>query len=98
MLDNFASVLRAYPGFRNHVLSATSAHRTLSRSQIIYVIHWVMLDDFDSVSDAYSDGQRALARLVQRLQTSDGPVLSSGCVQLSLGENTTTEAVSNMTK
>jgi hypothetical protein len=70
----------------------------LSFAQIIYVIHWVMLDNFDSTSDAYADGQRQLAKLVRRLQTTDGPVLSSGSVQLSLGENTKAETVSNMTK
>jgi hypothetical protein len=57
-----------------------------------------MLDNFASTSDAYTDGQRQLAKLVRRLQTTDGPVLSSGSVQLSLGENTKAETVSNMTK
>lgn len=88
-------------GSRDHITAEfciAARDQVFQFAQIIYVIHWVMLDNFASTSDAYADGQRQLAKLVRRLQTTDGPVLSSGSVQLSLGENTKAETVSNMTK
>ncbi|XP_044508797.1 anthranilate synthase alpha subunit 1, chloroplastic-like [Mangifera indica] len=48
----------------------------------VYVIHWVRLDQHSSVEKAYLDGIEHLEKLVNRLQHTDPPRLSPGCVDL----------------
>lgn len=47
-----------------------------------YVIHWVRVDDYSSLDEAFKDGQRRLDILVSRVQDIDPPRLSSGSVKL----------------
>ncbi|KAF6159642.1 hypothetical protein GIB67_034604 [Kingdonia uniflora] len=47
-----------------------------------YVIHWVRLDRYSSVEEAYNDGMNRLELLVSRVQNIDTPRLSSGSVRL----------------
>ncbi|XP_042516407.1 anthranilate synthase alpha subunit 1, chloroplastic-like [Macadamia integrifolia] len=47
-----------------------------------YVIHWVRLDQYSSVDEAYTDGMNRLELLVSRVQNIDIPRLSSGSVKL----------------
>ncbi|XP_043720198.1 anthranilate synthase alpha subunit 1, chloroplastic-like [Telopea speciosissima] len=43
-----------------------------------YVIHWVRLDRYSSVDEAYTDGMNRLELLVSRVQNNDPPRLSAG--------------------
>ncbi|XP_054793867.1 anthranilate synthase alpha subunit 1, chloroplastic-like [Prosopis cineraria] len=47
-----------------------------------YVIHWVRLDRYSSVEDAYKDGMERLEKLVSRLKDIEPPRLSPGYVNL----------------
>ncbi|OVA06494.1 Anthranilate synthase component I [Macleaya cordata] len=47
-----------------------------------YVIHWVRLDRYTSVEEAYNDGINRLELLLSRIQTTDPPRLSPGSVKL----------------
>ncbi|KAJ4969187.1 hypothetical protein NE237_015888 [Protea cynaroides] len=47
-----------------------------------YVIHWVQLDQYSSVEEAYIDGMNRLELLASRVQNIDPPRLSSGAVKL----------------
>ncbi|XP_043693209.1 anthranilate synthase alpha subunit 1, chloroplastic-like isoform X2 [Telopea speciosissima] len=47
-----------------------------------YVIHWVRLDQYSSIDEAYTDGMNRLKFLVSRVQSIDLPRLSSGSVKL----------------
>ncbi|KAJ6826718.1 anthranilate synthase alpha subunit 1, chloroplastic-like [Iris pallida] len=47
-----------------------------------YVIHWVRLDRFSSVEDAYQDGKKRLESLLYKVHNADMPKLSSGSVKL----------------
>nr|DAD37676.1 TPA_asm: hypothetical protein HUJ06_008317 [Nelumbo nucifera] len=47
-----------------------------------YVIHWVWLDRYSSVDEAYNDGLNRLEILVSKVQDIDPPRLSSGSVKL----------------
>ncbi|KAA8534095.1 hypothetical protein F0562_031712 [Nyssa sinensis] len=48
-----------------------------------YVIHWVRLDQYSSVEEAYADGMKRLEILVSRVLDIDSPRLSPGYVELS---------------
>ncbi|XP_077236845.1 anthranilate synthase alpha subunit 2, chloroplastic-like [Tasmannia lanceolata] len=48
-----------------------------------YVIHWVRLDRYSSVDQAYEDGKNQLDILVSRIQNIDPPRLAAGCVNSS---------------
>ncbi|KAF6153552.1 hypothetical protein GIB67_027419, partial [Kingdonia uniflora] len=50
-----------------------------------YVIHWVRLDRYSSVQDAYSDGMNRLELFVSRVHNIDPPRLSAGSVKLCTG-------------
>ena len=50
-----------------------------------YVIHWVRLDDYSSLDEAFKNGQRRLDILVSRVQDVDPPRLSSGSVKVQTG-------------
>ncbi|KAF6153549.1 hypothetical protein GIB67_027416, partial [Kingdonia uniflora] len=47
-----------------------------------YVIHWVRLDHYSSVQDAYNDGMNQLEHFVSRVHNIDLPRLSAGSVKL----------------
>ncbi|KAF5205906.1 Anthranilate synthase component i-1 [Thalictrum thalictroides] len=47
-----------------------------------YVIHWVRVDRFSSVEEAYNDGMDRLKRLLSRVQNIDPPRLAAGDVKL----------------
>ncbi|KAL5724332.1 anthranilate synthase [Ranunculus cassubicifolius] len=47
-----------------------------------YVIHWVRLDHYSSVEEAYEDGMNKLRLLVSRVQNIDLPKLPAGNVKL----------------
>lgn len=47
-----------------------------------YVIHWVRLDHYSSVEEAYEDGMKRLRLLVSRVQNIDLPKLPAGNVKL----------------
>lgn len=40
--------------------------------QLVYVIHWVHVDQFESAESAFKDGRRRLDILVARLQPVGG--------------------------
>ncbi|CAA2980209.1 anthranilate synthase alpha subunit 2, chloroplastic-like isoform X2 [Olea europaea subsp. europaea] len=50
-----------------------------------YVIHWVRLDLFSSVEEAYSDGMSQLETLVSKVHDIVPPRLPSGSIKLSTG-------------
>ncbi|KAJ6720558.1 AMINOBENZOATE/ANTHRANILATE SYNTHASE [Salix viminalis] len=47
-----------------------------------YIIHWVMIDRYSSIEDAYSDGMKRLEKLLARVLDIDPPRLSPGSVKL----------------
>ncbi|KAI3994417.1 hypothetical protein MKX01_012674 [Papaver californicum] len=47
-----------------------------------YVIHWVRMDRYSSVDEAYNDGIKRLERLLSAIQTTDPPRLAPGSVNL----------------
>ena len=47
-----------------------------------YVIHWVRVDDYSSIDEAFKDGQRRIDILVSRVQDIDPPRISSGSVKM----------------
>ncbi|KAI5675018.1 hypothetical protein M9H77_05968 [Catharanthus roseus] len=47
-----------------------------------YVIHWVRLDQFSSVEEAYKDGMKRLESLVSRVHDIVPPKLSAGSINL----------------
>ncbi|CAM6085585.1 unnamed protein product [Calypogeia fissa] len=67
-------------------------------SKLVYVIHWVQVDQFETLGAAYNDGQRRLDLLVDRLQNSEGVRLLAGTVDLKLGQYWEPSQVSNMTE
>ncbi|KAL5710372.1 anthranilate synthase [Ranunculus cassubicifolius] len=62
-----------------------------------YVIHWVRLDRFSSVEEAYEDGMRKLKHLVSRVQNIDPPRLPAGDVTLHTSHFGSSLKTSNMT-
>ncbi|KAI5574815.1 hypothetical protein POPTR_010G190600v4 [Populus trichocarpa] len=47
-----------------------------------YIIHWVKIDRYSSIEDAYSDGMKRLEKLLARVLDIDPPRLSPGSVKL----------------
>ncbi|GAB4859964.1 Allatostatins [Cleaved into: Allatostatin-1 [Ancistrocladus abbreviatus] len=47
-----------------------------------YVIHWVRLDQFPSVDEAFNDGMNRLESLLARVHGMVAPRLPSGCIKL----------------
>ncbi|XP_010256592.1 PREDICTED: anthranilate synthase alpha subunit 2, chloroplastic isoform X3 [Nelumbo nucifera] len=47
-----------------------------------FVIHWVLLDRYSSVDEAYNDGMKRLQVLVSKIQNIDPPRLSAGSIEL----------------
>ncbi|XP_022729191.1 anthranilate synthase alpha subunit 2, chloroplastic-like [Durio zibethinus] len=47
-----------------------------------FVIHWVRLDQYSSVDDAYNDGMKRLESLVSRVHDIDLPKLPAGSIKL----------------
>ncbi|KAL2645216.1 hypothetical protein R1flu_012803 [Riccia fluitans] len=66
-------------------------------SKVVYAIHWVETEKFDTAESAYDDGKLQLSRLVDRLQKGVGYKLASGAVDLKLGHYWDNNQVSNMT-
>ncbi|XWS28708.1 hypothetical protein CRYUN_Cryun25bG0094400 [Craigia yunnanensis] len=48
-----------------------------------FVIHWVRLDQYSSVDEAYNDGMKRLETLVSRVHDIDPPKLPAGSIKLS---------------
>ncbi|XVF68951.1 hypothetical protein PTKIN_Ptkin11bG0042200 [Pterospermum kingtungense] len=48
-----------------------------------FVIHWVRLDQYSSVDEAYNDGMKRLDTLVSRVHDIDPPKLPAGSIKLS---------------
>ncbi|KAF5736585.1 putative anthranilate synthase component I [Tripterygium wilfordii] len=48
----------------------------------VYVIHWVRVDHYSSVEEAYTDGVKCLEKLLAKVQNIDPPKLSAGSVKL----------------
>ncbi|KAH7292545.1 hypothetical protein KP509_29G073700 [Ceratopteris richardii] len=67
-------------------------------SKIVYVLHWVCIDSFSCVEDAYAHGQRQLDVLVARLQNTNMPKLSPGSVDMAISKYGLAMKESNMTK
>ncbi|KVI04885.1 ADC synthase [Cynara cardunculus var. scolymus] len=62
-----------------------------------YVIHWVRLDQYSSIEEAYEDGIKRLEILVSRVHDVDAPRLSPGSVELSTHQFGTPLDQSSMT-
>jgi len=50
-----------------------------------HVIHWVRVDCYNSVDEAYEDGTNRLESLLSRLHSLNIPTLSSGSIKLNVG-------------
>ncbi|KQK12367.1 anthranilate synthase alpha subunit 1, chloroplastic [Brachypodium distachyon] len=50
-----------------------------------HVIHWVRVDCYHSVDEAYEDGKNRLEALLSRLHSRNVPTLSAGSVKLNVG-------------
>lgn len=66
-------------------------------TKLVYVLHWVHLDQFDSPKSAFEDGCNRLDQLVARLQNTGGVKLSSGSVELNTDQYGQSMANSNFT-
>lgn len=53
-------------------------------TKLVYVLHWVHVDQFGSPEDAFKDGSKKLDLLVSRLRAPGGVKLSSGSVEMSI--------------
>ncbi|XP_037444230.1 anthranilate synthase alpha subunit 1, chloroplastic-like [Triticum dicoccoides] len=51
-----------------------------------HVIHWVRLDCYHSIDEAYGDGKNRLEALLSRLHSSNVPTLSAGSIKLNVGQ------------
>ncbi|KAL6893772.1 hypothetical protein ACP4OV_007870 [Aristida adscensionis] len=49
-----------------------------------HVIHWVRVDCYQSIDEAYQEGTNKLEALLSRLHCLNVPILSSGCVKLNV--------------
>eukprot|EP00898_Chlorokybus_atmophyticus_P001811 jgi/Chlat1/2630/Chrsp178S02470 len=67
-------------------------------TKVAYLVQWVFTEDFELLEDAYSDGMESLDELAALLQTSPTPDLSSGNVDLVLGQRGDYEHHSTMTR
>ncbi|KAJ9553486.1 hypothetical protein OSB04_017531 [Centaurea solstitialis] len=63
-----------------------------------YVIHWVRLDQYSSIEEAYKDGIKRLEILVSKVHDVTAPRLSPGSVELSTHQFGTPLEQSSMTK
>ncbi|CAN0890112.1 Anthranilate synthase alpha subunit 2, chloroplastic, partial [Linum grandiflorum] len=59
-----------------------SSFNTLRLPQKAHVIHWVQLDQYSSVEEAYSDGVDRLMNLISRVHDITPPRLSAGSIKL----------------
>ncbi|KAI7747288.1 hypothetical protein M8C21_022662, partial [Ambrosia artemisiifolia] len=62
-----------------------------------YIIHWVRLDRYSSIEEAYKDGVKRLEILASKVHNADLPKLSPGSVELSTQQFGTPLNKSNMT-
>ncbi|XAR71940.1 Anthranilate synthase [Bertholletia excelsa] len=62
-----------------------------------YVIHWVRLDEYSSIEEAYADGMRRLEMLASKVLDIDPPRLSPGSVDLHTHDFGPSLTKSNMT-
>eukprot|EP00249_Psilotum_nudum_P010198 c22396_g1_i1 orf=205-2118(+) len=67
-------------------------------SKTVYAVHWVHIDCYHLVEEAFRDGKKRLQTLVSRLQNVDPPRLSSGSVDLTIEHCGSIIKHSNMTK
>ncbi|KAG5598521.1 hypothetical protein H5410_029891 [Solanum commersonii] len=63
-----------------------------------YVIHWVRLDQYSSLPEAYLDGKKHLEILMSRVQGIKSPRLSPGSVDFCIDEFGTSSTTENMTR
>ncbi|KAL8154095.1 hypothetical protein V2J09_011855 [Rumex salicifolius] len=63
-----------------------------------YVIHWVQLEQFSSVEEAYKDGMKKLDCLLSRVHDVDMPKLAAGSIKLQTNLFGPSLEKSNMTK
>ncbi|KAL8224095.1 hypothetical protein R6Q57_019570 [Mikania cordata] len=63
-----------------------------------YIIHWVRLDEYSSIQEAYKDGVKQLEILASKVLDVDPPKLLPGFVQLSTQQFGTSLNQSNMTR
>ncbi|KAL8242228.1 hypothetical protein R6Q59_012530 [Mikania micrantha] len=63
-----------------------------------YIIHWVRLDEYSSIEEAYKDGVKQLEILASKVLDVDLPKLIPGFVQLSTQQFGTSLNQSNMTR
>ncbi|GJM97117.1 hypothetical protein PR202_ga14019 [Eleusine coracana subsp. coracana] len=61
-----------------------------------HVIHWVRVDCYDSVDEAYEDGAKRIEAFLSRLHCLNVPTLSSGSVKLNVGHFGSTLQKSSM--
>lgn len=67
-------------------------------SKIVFVVHWVHTDQYSSLEEAYTNGQKQLEGFISRVQNIDPPKLSSGSVDLAISQHGSIVKQSNMTK
>ncbi|XP_055831363.1 anthranilate synthase alpha subunit 1, chloroplastic-like isoform X1 [Solanum dulcamara] len=63
-----------------------------------YVIHWVRLDQYSSLPEAYIDGKKRLEILMSRVQGIESPRLSPGSVDFRIHEFGSSLTTGNMTR
>ncbi|KAF5738461.1 hypothetical protein HS088_TW13G01360 [Tripterygium wilfordii] len=63
----------------------------------VYVIHWVRVDQYSSVEEAYTEGVKRLEKLLATVQNINPPRLSAGSVNLQTGQFGPLLKESNMT-
>ncbi|CAM0877507.1 unnamed protein product [Alopecurus aequalis] len=51
-----------------------------------HVIHWVRVDCYHSIDEAYEDGKNRLEALLSRLHSLNVPTLSAGSIKLNVGQ------------
>ncbi|CAN4102225.1 unnamed protein product [Withania somnifera] len=64
----------------------------------VHVIHWVRLDQYSSLPEAYLDGKKRLEILISRVQGIESPRLSSGSVDFCIHEFGPSLIKGNMTR
>ncbi|CAI9295909.1 unnamed protein product [Lactuca saligna] len=62
-----------------------------------YIIHWVRIDQYSSIEEAYKDGIKRLEKLLSKVHDVDPPKLLPGSVELSTHQFGTPLDQSNMT-
>jgi anthranilate synthase component 1 len=66
--------------------------------KVAYAVHWVFLEDHESVKGAFEHGIAALGELVEQVSPSNAPTLPSGKVGLSTSNFSQAKLASNMSK